>query len=256
MHKKVLLTLIVIMLVLLNIPVCFATGETTTTSKYKVLLEDDANLLSLGEEEELKPLMNDLTQYGNIIFKTINKNSYSTSEKFARNYYYEKFGNNSGSIFLIDMHKRMVYIYSAGNNYKVITSAKAETITDNIYKYATKKQYYKCAKEALSQMKTLLEGGKIAEPMKNISNVVISLMVALFANFCIFKFVTKPKKASSGELLNTCEKFLEHTTPEVEQTGEHRVYSPVNTGGSSGGGGGGGRRWRRRPEVAGGGHSF
>ena len=255
MHKKVLLALIVMILVLLNISVCFASGETLTTSKYKVLLEDDASLFSLGEKEQLKPLMEDLTQYGNIIVKTINKNPYSSTEKFAKNYYYEKFGNDSGSIFLIDMHKRVVYIYSAGNNYKVITSAKAETITDNIYRFATKKQYYKCANEALTEMKTLLDGGKIAEPMKNISNVVISLMIALFANFCIFKFVTKPKKASSGELLNTCEKFLEHTTPEVEQTGEHRVYSPVNSGGSSGGGGGG-RRWRRRPEVAGGGHSF
>ena len=81
-----------------------------------------------------------------------------------------------GTVFLIDMSQRYIYIFSDGNNYKMITRAKSETITDNVYKYAVKEQYYQCAEKAYNQMYTVLEGGKIAEPMKYISNTLLSLM--------------------------------------------------------------------------------
>ena len=148
----------------------------------------------------------------------------------------------------IDMKNRKIYIFSNGENYNKITDAKAETITDNIYELATDKKYYECAKEAYKQILTVLEGGKIAEPMKYISNAVLAVMVALFINFAIFKIATNNKKASGNEQIKECERFFEHTTPVVTRTGSHSVYSPQRDssagGGSSGGGGGRRRRWR------------
>lgn len=218
-----------------------------TNSNYNVLIEDNANLFTTSEKNQLQTQMQILTKYGHIGLVTISQNSHGSTDRFAESYYKSKFNNDSGTIFVIDMKYRKIYIYSRGSNYQTITSARAETITDNIYQYATKKQYYTCAKEAFNQINILLEGGKIAEPMKNISNVVLSLMIALLVNFVIFKVATRNKAASEKEQIAECEKFFEYTPPEATKTGSHREYSPQSSGGSSGGGG------RRRSEVAGGG---
>lgn len=282
MHKKVSLLIVLIVLVLLTpFSYCYlnTTKENnlysnkydTTTSNlesnnlvnnyylnnetnYELVIEDDADLLTESEEKKLYGNMLNLTKYGNIIFKSINKNTYYSTDEYAKSFYNNRYGSKSGTVFLIDMSKRKIYVFSNGGNYNIITNSKAETITDNIYKLATKKEYYECAKQAFEQINTLLEGGKIAEPMKYISNIVIALMISLLINFAIFKIATKNRKASNSELIKECEKMLEHTEPEVNKTGSHRVYSPIDHG-SSGGGGGGGRwpvdggggrrRWRR-----------
>ena len=224
-----------------------ANSYNQNTGDYQLIIEDDANLLTGSQKELLEEDMAKLTEYGNIIFKSINTNS-TTADSYAKSYYNGRFGKQSGTLFLIDMKNRKIYIFSNGENYNKITDAKAETITDNIYELATDKKYYECAKEAYKQILTVLEGGKIAEPMKYISNAVLAVMVALFINFAIFKIATNNKKASGNEQIKECERNFEHTTPVVTRTGSHRVYSPQSDsssgGGSSGGGGGRRRRWR------------
>ena len=224
------------------------TGISETKGEYQLVIEDDANLLTDSEEKSLSEVMAPLTEYGNIVFKSINTNN-TTAASYAKSLYNGRYGKQSGSLFLIDMKNRKIYIFSNGENYNKITDAKAETITDNIYEYASDKKYYECAKEAYKQMLTVLEGGKIAEPMKYISNGVLAVMISLFINFAIFKLATNNKKASGNEQIKECERFFQHTTPVVTKTGTHRVYSPPSSssgGGSSGGGGGGGRRRRWR----------
>lgn len=281
MNKKIISSILIIVLLILNCVMSYATTDTendvtnnTVNSsepqisqnkvigkeKYKIIVEDDADLLTEDEEIKLYTQMKDLAEYGNIIFKSIKTNN-TTADQYAKTYYNGQFGSESGTVFLVDMKNRKIYIFSNGANYNVITNEKAEVITDNIYQYATNKEYYKCATEAFSQMKTLLEGGKIAEPMKYISNGVIAVMLALLINFGIFKVATTPKAASDSEQIDECEKLFEHTPPEVKSTGTHREYSPVSdssSGGSSGGGSSGGGR-RRSAEAGGGGgggHSF
>ena len=219
-------------------------GITEKYGEYQLIIEDDADLLNSSEELLLKESMIKLTEYGNIIFKSIDKNTTSTAS-YAKSYYNNRFGKQSGTVFLIDMKNRKIYIFSNGDNYTKVTDSKAETITDNIYEYATDKEYDKCAKKAFEQILTVLEGGKIAEPMKYISNAVLAVMISLFINFAIFKLATNNSKANGTEQIKECERFLEHTPPVVTKVGQHREYSPQ----SSSSGGGGGRRWRRRPEA-------
>lgn len=270
MNKKIKLTTIVLLILMCINITCYAepTNNNQTyidrgindfvkneenlsnnNTKYQLIIEDDADLLSSSEEQALEETMVKLTEYGNIIFKSINVNS-TTTAKYTQNYYNGKFGKQSGTVFLIDMKKRNIYIFSNGENYNSITNSKAETITDNIYTYATDKEYYECAKRAFEQIYTVLEGGKIAEPMKYISNVVLSVMIALLVNFIIFKIATKNKVATNKEQIDECERFFEHTEPKVSKAGTHKVYSPVQSSSS-----GGGRR-RRSEAAGGGGHSF
>lgn len=230
-------------------------NKSTNLGDYNVIIEDDADLLTENEEKQLEMDMRKLTEYGNILFKTINQNPNGSTSYYASAYYHQKCGTQSGTLFLIDMYNRKIYIFSDGSNYKTITKAKAETITDNIYTYASNKQYYECAKNAYSQMLLILEGKKIAEPMKYISNSLIAIMTALFINFIIFRIASSNTAAKANELIEGCERFFEHTTPQVDKIGEHREYSPresSSSGGSSGG------RWPEEVIQAGGGggHSF
>jgi len=250
--NKIKYILLFVFLVLLATPVYAEELYVNEISNYKVIYEDDASLLSNEEKEKLKDIMIPLTEYGHIIFKTTSENMYST-DSYARDYYHKTIGTESGTLFLIDMDKRNIYIFSDGDNYKIITKSKAYIITDNVYKDATREKYFDCAKEAFSEIKTLLDGGKILEPMRYISNVVISLTVSAFISFFIALSKTKMKKAKNSEILKNCHIAFQTGDVSVTKTGSHRVYSPVSdssSGGSSGGGGGGGS------SGGGGGHSF
>lgn len=221
-------------------------------SGFQLIIDDQADLLSDEEEAKLKQEMVKLTEFGNIAFVSIDSNSSSTSY-FASSYYHSHFGTDSGSIFLIDMANREIYIFSDGYNYSVITNSKAYIITDNIYKYASYQKYYECAYQAFEQMNTLLSGGKIFEPMRHISNFVLAIVSAFFINFIIVLINSSVKKASNNEIIKTCDVTFNAANIVGRKTGTHRVYSPQSSGssgGSSGGGGGGGS------SGGGGGHSF
>ena len=226
-----------------------------TIGDFKLIIEDEANLLTKEEIEKLHDKMTALTEYGHIAFRTIpiGGNTYGTTKAYADAYYHEKFGTESGSVFIIDMDKRMIYIFSDGYNYTVITDGKAEIITDNIYQYASNKDYYSCAYTAFDQMNTVLSGGKILEPMRHISNIVVSIVLAFFINFLIVSSNTKIKKEDEDEVIENCDVAVKASNIIGRKTGTHRVYSPQSSGSSGGGGGGGGGGGS---SGGGGGHSF
>lgn len=227
--------------------------------EFKLIIEDDANLLTESEIKDLKEKMMPLLEYGNIAFKSISVNERGTTDNYADYYYHSKFNKESGSLFLIDMDKRNIYIFSDGYNYKVITKNKAYIITDNVYTYASRKDYYKCAFDAFDQMNDLLEGRKILEPMRYISNILISITVGSFIAFYIAIKMTQIKKVQDVELLKCINSHLILSNIDANAIGSHRVYSPVSDGGSSGGGssgGGGGGGGGGGSSGGGGGHSF
>ena len=223
----------------------------TEDSKYQLIIEDDAHLLSDAEIEQLRDKMIPLTKYGHIAFKSIDQND-TTASSFAANYYHDHFFSESGTLFLIDMDNRKIYVFSDGTNYQYITSSKANSITDNIYQYATDGDYYLCAYQAFDQMQTILEGGKIAEPMRYTSIFVISVVLSFFFNFLFVLSKSKIKSSSNHEIVKGCNIDFKLGDVHAEKTGTHRVYSPVSDSSSSGGGGGGGGG----SSGGGGGHSF
>lgn len=221
-------------------------------TSYRVLLEDDAMLLDDGEAQNLAGVMQEITAYGNAAFKTIDSND-SGTESYARRYYQEQFGTESGTLFLIDMDNRNIWIHSDGAVYKVITKSYADTITDNVYRYASDGDYYDCAAQAYDQILTLLKGQRIAQPMKYISNALLALILALLLNYGLVSFFARIKKPRRRELLGNGQTHFHYTQPKAYFVRESRTYNPVSSdsGGSSGGGGGGGSS-----SGGGGGHSF
>ena len=222
-------------------------------TSYRVLLEDDAMLLDEEEEEELTALMQEITAYGNAAFKTIDNNDQST-ESYARQYYQEQFGTASGTLFLIDMDNRNIWIHSDGAVYKVITQSYADTITDNVYRYASDGDYYDCAAKTYEQILALLKGHKIAQPMKYISNGLLAVILALLLNYGLVSFFARIRKPSRRELLSNGKSSFHYTQPKAFFIRESRVYNPVSSDSSSGSGGG--SSGGGSSSGGGGGHSF
>ena len=224
-------------------------------TNYTATIDDGANLLTPNEKHNLMEKMKPLTDFGHIAFVSIDENDWSTSG-FADDYFHSHYNTESGSIFLIDMDNREIYIFSDGNNYRTITNSKAYTITDNVYHFASNEDYYNCAAKAFDQMYELLMGRKIAEPMRNTSNIFVALTLSFFISFIIVLSKTKIKKASDRSILKHCDITFNIGETNAVKNGSHREYSPVSDssgGGSSSGGGGGGGGGS---SGGGGGHSF
>ena len=134
---------------------------------FVVVINDEADLLTDSEQSSLRKIMTEITEYGNVAVATINYNPYSSTEEYIRYYYGKNFGTESGTVFVIDMYYRNIWIYSDGAIYKTITKSYANTITDNVYTYASDEEYYVCCAEALEQILTLLVM-KIAQPMNTL----------------------------------------------------------------------------------------
>lgn len=219
---------------------------------YRVIIEDDANLLSDYEEEKLLARMKNITEYGSVAFKTINENNMST-KYYIKEYYYNKFKVSSAIVFLIDMDNRNIWIHSNGDIYNVITSDYADIITDNVYKYASDREYFECADRAFEQIFALLEGKEIAHPMKYICNILLALVVSFLINYIIVISISKMKKAKDKELMEYINHNYEFSTPRLEYVCSTEKYSPQSSGGSRSSGS---RGSGSRGGGGGGGHSF
>lgn len=253
--KKTVLSTAVLLTALIYFPMaCFAgTVYTNPETGYEVIIDDAANLLTDSDEQLLADEMKPVTEWGNAAFLSID-NNHTTTERYIENYYGDMFGSSSGTVFMIDMDNRNIYVFSDGRIYRTITKAYANTITDNIYTHASDGDYYTCASEAFSQIYTLLDGGRIAQPMKYISNALIALIAAFIINFIIIKCSVRRKKADNKELIGKIFSGCNIGNSWVQMTHQTRVYSPQSSGGGSSGGGGGGGGGGS--SGGGGGHSF
>ena len=204
-------------------------------TNYSVVIEDDADTLSQTEKEELIEEMKALTDFGNIVFKSINENNLNSASNYARNYYHENFGNDSGSVFLIDLDTREIEIFSDGENYKIINTGNALTITDNVYTYASSGDYYKCASIAFEQMNSLFNNKRIPEPMRISSYVFISITLGLFITFIIVTTRYKVRLSENFNTLEYCDVDFKVSNVKAVFDGVENIYSPVSSyeGGSS-----------------------
>ena len=163
--------------------------------QYNIYIEDYEDLLTEEEETNLYYKMAEVTPYGNAVFVSCNQTD-TTALDYAKNLYYSNFGNDSGTILLIDMGTREIALYSAGWNNTVIGAEEGYIITDNIYQYASAGDYYQCAASAFEQAATLLKGGNIARPMKYINNALLALILAVLLNY--LALCLQSMKRSSG----------------------------------------------------------
>ena len=242
-----------------------ATSTKNTQSGYTILIEDDEELLKNSDYAELTSIMTSLSKYGNVYFKSTKLQTNNVSRS-AHDFYYGKFGSDSGCLFLIDMGNREIYIHVDGEFRKTVTDKKCLTITDNVYRYASSREYGTCATKAFKQMNNLFEGQHIPQPMKYITSALVSMVIGFLITFINIFRKSRIKVAPAKEVLNKSIIHFNVSNFAAEKTGERKVYNPPASsyGGSSFGGhgsGGGGHSSGHSSHGShssggGGGHSF
>ena len=240
-----------LLLVLLTVVLCAGCGKKEKpTSPGTVAIYDEAKLLSAEEEEKLLTVMNRLTEYGSVVFMTVSRNN-ATTERLAVAEYDKLLGTDSGILFLIDMDNREIYIETDGYIGSVITRGKARIITDNVYRYASKNQYYSCAEKTFSQTEKLLLGEDIPQPMMYASNAVIAVVLGLLINFLVLRSLNRKKEVSVRELSDNVRGNVRFDSLGVEVVSKNvTIIRSSGGGGGRGGFGGGGHH------SHGGGHRF
>ena len=124
--KKTLVSLLFIFSFLLFTPAVFAQGVTVT---------DDAGLFTAEEIAELTDLATDINQTikGEVFIVTTTDNT-QDPETFADDFLREQIGNdNNGSVLLLDMGQREIYISTSGNMIDYLTDSRIEQILDSVY---------------------------------------------------------------------------------------------------------------------------
>lgn len=237
------------------------TVSASSDNGFTAVVQDDAGLFTEQERAQLLEQLKGLLEYGNMGIVTSEEPN-SDSAQFSRQKYLELFGETDGLVFLIDMYNRRIQIFSGEQVYKVISMAKANEITDNIYTYATRGDYYKTASEAFDLIQIVLEGGRISTPMRYATNAALAVGLVLLINFIIV-YTQRRKKAAANAPTNAIEYNVRNRQTSVvrgvrtimtKQTKTRHTESSGGGGGFSGGGfsGGGGGGF----SGGGGGHSF
>ena len=264
-RKRWLCWLLLAAMLMMALPWPALAAEEAGESTYRVVIDDEADLLTETEEMYLRTYMEKVLPFGNAAFVTVNSNP-TTTERLAENKFMEFFGDTSGALFIIDMANRYIQLIADGAVYKTVTRTRCNEITDNIYPYATKGEYLLCATKAFEQVVKLLEGGRVAAPFRYVTNAFLALCLALLGNFALMSLQRRKKVAPENALkvpvaVNAASSVSkagvvaavaltmlnQRKTKHVESSGGSGGRSG---GGFSGGGGGGGF------SGGGGGHRF
>lgn len=208
---------------------------------YEAYIIDEDEWLTEREHEKLIEQMKGITEFTNVVFyadETVTYDSESYSERLSVNAMQDLFGDESAVIYHMDEYYD--YIASQGSARKVITSAKARSIADNVYRYSIHDdQLYKAASVAFEQIEDLFNGRKIAEPMKYICNTFIAIFIALIVNYLIVSSKSKLKKATVNDIIMSSVNDLGIKDVNATHIRTDRCYSPRSSGSSGGHGGGG-----------------
>ena len=245
---RILLALLVFCAAVLS-PVSLMAAQ----SSKKLVVEDGADLLTEEEEARLIQDYWAVTEYMDAALVTTEHSSGSTSS-YAEQYAIRHYGNDPAVIFVIDMEERELYIYANGPALKTISRADARAITDNIYKIASRGDYYECADLALSQILSKCSGGRLARPVKHATNALIAVLAGILLNYFITVSSRRPRveRRTKGSVDVSVSRQMaimpgiSLALPIVLSSVRH--YKSSSSGGSGGGGGG--------HSGGGGGHSF
>lgn len=208
---------------------------------YRAVIKDNAGYLKESEVSRLLEKMKPITEYSNVLYLTDENNVYCTesySESLCQRALKQEFGANADAVvYLVD--NEYDYIWATGATYDVIDKDKAYIITDNVYRYSADERYYTGAAEAFKEINDVLNGRKIAQPMRYICNGLMALFIAFMINFIIVDSKSKLKRASNSEMIEGSVRMLQKSMPDVRHTGTTRTYSPRSSGSGGGHGGGG-----------------
>lgn len=249
--KKGLLSLLFFLSFLLVTRPVFAEGTTVT---------DEAGLFTSEEISELTTLATEINQEikGEIFIVTTLDNN-EAPETFSDNFLRDRIGNdNNGSVLLLDMTQREIYISTSGNMIDYLTDSRIERILDDVYNGMSEQDYYQAARSYLTMTQDFIQSGvprghyRVDRETGKITyykaltfgEILLALGVALVISGIFFVIIKSRYQMKSGTYKYP---FLEQSTFHLNSKEDHLTNSfvttrripkpPSNSGGGSGGGG-------------------
>ena len=246
-RKRFLAALLCLCALLMALPQSALAAE-TGESAYRVVIDDEADLLTEAQEADLHAIMEKVLPYGNAAFVSVDQNA-TTTERLAETKFLEFFGDTSGALLIIDMDNRYIQLIADGAVYKTVNKTRCNEIT-----------------KAFEQVVRLLEGGKVAAPFRYVTNAFLAVCLALIGNFAVMSLQRRKKVAPENALnvkvaVNTAgsvaksaivagvvlKMLSQRKTKHVESSGGGRSGGGFSGGGGHSGGGfsggGGGHRF-------------
>ena len=235
--KKILAFLLLTALLLSG----FACAETAERKNeetgYRAVIEDAGSLLDAAEYDGVFATMMPITDVCHVGFYTYQGESREYVLTKAKDWANKTFPGTC-TLFIIDMATRQLAVWSSSDVEKTLTQAKSYTITDNVYKYASRGQYAACAESAFNQMNRALKGEQVSGPMRVISNILLALLAALLlAYLFISARMEQEVKVSLPEIV-TATAGVGAVIAGKKLTRKVRHSSSSGSGGFHGGGGG------------------
>ena len=248
--KKTLVSLLFIFSFLLFTPAVFAQGVTVT---------DDAGLFTAEEIAELTDLATDINQTikGEVFIVTTTDNT-QDPETFADDFLREQIGNdNNGSVLLLDMGQREIYISTSGNMIDYLTDSRIEQILDSVYEGMSEADYIQAARSYLTMSQSFIENGvprghyRVDRDTGKITyynvltfgEILFAIITAVIISGVVFFIVKSRYQMKSGTYTYP---FLEQLNFKLSKKEDRLTNSfittrripkpPANTGGGSGGG--------------------
>ena len=215
---------------------------TNPDTGYVVRFEDDAVLIGADQVDAVVAAMKPVTEYGSAGFYSTTRMS-GEIDPAAKALYREWFGADSGTIFIIDMGSRNIWIHSNGEVNRTITREWANVITDNIYTEASAGRYDQCAIKAFEQIKTRLDGGRVPNALKVGTMILLAVLLGMIVNLLILMRIHAGKQEPDVTLpiAGAIGTFaLANGTKKLIRTEKRQVSTGSGGGGFSGGGSSGG----------------
>ena len=240
---------LLLLLVLLVPGLACAETRTNEETGYTAVIDDSASLLDASEYDGVFETMMPITETCNVGFYTYGGASKDYVLDKAKAWANSTFPGHC-TLLIIDMATRQLAVWSSDDILKTMSQAKAYTITDNIYQYASRKQYAACAESAFNQIARVLRGEQVNGPMRLISNILLALLSAiLFAYLFISARMEQEVKVSLPEIATatvgagaviaakTLTRKVRHTSSGGGGGGHGGGFGGGGGGGFSGGGG-------------------
>ncbi|MHC5375518.1 TPM domain-containing protein [Enterococcus sp. LJL120] len=145
-------------------------------------VEDNAGLFTTEEITQLDEAIDNLNQHSDAqMFIVTSSTSVGTIRNYADNYLRDKVGNNNnGTVLVIDMASREVYISTSGKMIETITDSRLNKILDNVQGSLQDGDYYGAANDYVKGVRryfvkevTLIEG-------------IIAGVIAVVAGLAVF----------------------------------------------------------------------
>ena len=253
MRKAMILALLVSLLCACLPAAGAETVYTNEETGFTAAYADEAGLVTdEAEKEAILAALQEMTQWCSAAFVTTKDNQGLSEAALANRYGQSLLGRASRTVFLIDMATRQLRIENDGAVSRVLTGSVCDTITDNVYRQARSGAYGACALSVFEQMARVYRGQRLAEPMKIISNVLISLLASVVILYTVLVQARGQKRkkavrAASATVISTVGAAAVGSVV----TKKVRLSSSSGGGGFRGGGGGGGGGGH-----SGGGHGF